>query len=302
MTSKKTRQKARAKKLAAARRTKSKAPDGVIVARAPKDSIKPLMQLLFDIAVTAENAIYSVALPCDARERRLFWFDAGILGRGSNALKSVRILCELTHWESASASVRQLFELVVNAEHLDSLEDRYEGIFQYAKFGLMQRIEHERLSILYEQKIGRPADTDRLDMLNHMLEESFPEYRFVKDDGRLSKKKTWSGHTTKYLAQKSQNSLREDQYELLFSAWSEQAHATPGTLLHDIMPRSFDAERMVKDDIVQVAETATMAVLLFLELWALLPRVPEVDSDKRLQWTTAALGMAFKYGGHAPIA
>ena len=64
-------------------------------------------------------------------------FDAGMLSRGSNALKSVRLLCEQAHWEFAAGVVRQLFELVLNMEYLGTLPDRDAAIFRYAKYGLL---------------------------------------------------------------------------------------------------------------------------------------------------------------------
>jgi hypothetical protein len=64
-------------------------------------------------------------------------FDVGILLRASNALKAIRVLCAERYWEFAVATVRQLFELVINMEQLAAQPDREEAIFRHAKYGLL---------------------------------------------------------------------------------------------------------------------------------------------------------------------
>lgn len=55
-------------------------------------------------------------------------FDRGILLRAVNALKAARLLLEAVHWEFAAAPARQLFDLVVNIEHLNTQGDRERAI------------------------------------------------------------------------------------------------------------------------------------------------------------------------------
>lgn len=55
--------------------------------------------------------------------------------RGVNAVKSTRLLLEHAHWESAAGPVRQLFELLINLEHIAADPDRDAAVFRYAKFG-----------------------------------------------------------------------------------------------------------------------------------------------------------------------
>jgi hypothetical protein len=269
--------------------------------RAPKTRLKSLLALLGDVAVTAERAVFTADVPPEEAEKRLFLFDAGVLVRASNALKSVRLLCEHAHWESAAGVLRQLFELLLNMEHLATLSDRDAAIFRYAKYGLMQQVEHQRLNMLYNEKTGRPIDEERLTTLTQMLEQTFPEFRTVDDKGKVRLKPSWSGHKARYLAEKSAHPLREDQYHLLFAAWSEQVHAAPAAVIENMFARDVALEEIVAKDDARIAETVTMAITLFLELWTLLPHVPAVDRTQRLAWTTALMDEARRHGAPAPM-
>ncbi len=282
------------------RRTPPPLPAGMQRIRAPKVRLKSLLQLSGEVAIAADHAVFTAPLPEDEREKRLFMFDAAMLSRGSNALKSVRLLCEQAHWEFAAGVVRQLFEFVLNMEYLGTLPDRDAAIFRYAKYGLLQKVQHQYLHLLYDQKTGRPVDEERLATLAQMLEQTFPEFRTVDDKGKVHSHKTWSGHTARYLAEKSAHPLREDQYHLMFVTWSEQAHGAPAALMENLFPRVDAVDEVVAADDARVAETVTMAITLFLELWMLLPHVPQVDPAPRLAWTTALMKEARRHGAPAP--
>lgn len=254
-----------------------------------------LFELLEDIPMSAEGEVFSMPLPDDESKRRLVMFDAAMLVRGSNALKSVGLLCEQAHWEFAAGIVRQLFELVVNMEHLAAQPDRDAAIFRYAKFGLYRQVLHQHLNLLYDQKMGRSIDTQRLAVLGQMLEQTFPEFRHVDQNGKLSIAPSWSGHSARYLAEQSSHRLRADQYELMYSAWSEQAHAAPAALMDQIFPANRRVDEVVARDDARIAETVTTSITLFLELWMLLPDVPQVDPAQRLEWTNRMMAEAQKH-------
>jgi hypothetical protein len=44
-----------------------------------------------------------------------------------------------------------------------------------------------------------------------MLENMFPEFRSVNRTGKVRWRPSWSGHATRYLAEQSEHSLRQDQ-------------------------------------------------------------------------------------------
>jgi hypothetical protein len=267
----------------------------------PKTRLKSLLQLLVEIPATAEQAMVTATIPEDEAGKRLLMFDASVLVRASNALKVIRLLCEQAHWEFAAASVRQLFELVLNMENLATQPDREARIFRYSKYGLLQTVRHQHLAALYDRKTGRSIDEQRLAWLESMLEQAFPEFRSVDKMGKVRWKPSWSGHTTRYLAEQSKNSLRLDQYQLLFAAWSEETHGAPAALIGNMFLGNRTVEEVIASDDTRIAETITMAISLFLELWTLLPHVPQVDPMKGLEWTSRMIAEAKKRGTpHTP--
>jgi len=50
----------------------------------------------------------------------------------------------------------------------------------------------------------------------------------------------------------------------------------------------------VASDDTRIAETVTGAISLFLELWTLLPCLPQVDPMKGLEWTSRMIAEANK--------
>lgn len=275
-------------------------PSGTTRLRPPKKRMRLLFKLLIDLPHGAESALRTVELPEDDSQRRLVMFDAAVLLRASNALKAVRLLCEEAHWEFAAPILRQLFELVVNMEYLGKQPDRGSAIFRYSKYGLLQEVQRQYLTLLYDQKTGRTIDTTRLATLERMLAQSFPEFRRVTTQGKVHWLPSWSGHTARYLAEQSAHRLRVDQYELLFSAWSEQAHAAPAALLDNMFPRP--AEEILASEDPEVIQTVIMAVTFFLEVWAFLPNVPQAEAAQRLDWINAAIAEARRHGAPFPDA
>jgi hypothetical protein len=275
-------------------------PTGMQRMRPPKTRLKVLLQLLVDVPKTAERAMVTVEIPEEEAEKRLVIFDAGILLRASNALKAVRLLCEEAHWEFAAPILRQLFELVINMEYLGGQPDREAAIFRFSKYGLLQTVRHQYLTLLYDQKTGRTIDTQRLAILEQMLEQTFPEFQRVNARGTVHWLPSWSGRAARYLAEQSTHPLRADQYELLFSTWSEQAHGAPAALIDNMFPPGLPAEQIVASDDAEVIQTVTTAVTLFLEIWMLLPHVPQVDAAKRLEWMNSMIAEARKHGAPFP--
>jgi hypothetical protein len=180
---------------------------------------------MVDVTSSADKALLMTRNVGD----QLVRFDVGILVRAINAVKSVRLLLEQAHWEFAAAAVRQLFELTVNMEYLAGQPDRKQATFRYAKYGLLQMVRHEHHAALYSLKTGRPVDAGRLAVLGSLLAHSFPEFRKKgRADGSPNWATSWCDRTTRNLAESSTEALRRDQYQMLFSTWSEQTHASPG--------------------------------------------------------------------------
>jgi len=227
-------------------------------------------------------------------------FDRGILLRGVNALKSARLLLEAAHWEFASGPARQLFELVVNVEHINAQADRERAAFRFTKFGLLQTLRAQLQEADYERSTGRPVDEKRVDVMERMLATGYDEFRIGAKKQRFAS--SWSGKTTRELAEASPaQPLRRAQYQLLFVAWSEQLHAAPASLMEAFFPRHVDAiDEMVAEDDKRVAETGAMCATLFVELWRQLQTVLGLDVTRVLRWQTSLAAEASALGAPDP--
>jgi hypothetical protein len=263
------------------RRKRPRKPDlpaNVISVKPPKVRLKGVFRIYEDIASTATESILATESPSDPAAR----FDINVLERGLNAIKSVRLLLEQAHWEIASAPTRQLFELLINMEHLSSLPDRDVAMRRYTKFGLLQMLRRKLLEFDYATKTGRDLDMVQRAKIEMILDEQFAEFRTDKGRWRTS----WCGKNARDLAEESKRSIRIDQYLGLFSSWSEQMHASPGALVAnlnlDLSPEF--VKRIITDDDREIIEVAAMAITLFVELWWQLPNVAPLPKSTASEW------------------
>ena len=182
---------------------------------APKTRLKRLFTLMTSVTTAGDQAL--MRIPADSKE--VVRFDAAVLMRGVNAVKSTRLLLEQAHWESAAGPVRQLLELLVNMEYLAAQPDRDKAAFRYAKYGLLQTVLSQRAAMAYEKETGRAIDESRAATLDaeRNLEGAFPEFRRVSTTGKVTWARTWSGKNTRALADESPNPLRQAQYQQLFA-------------------------------------------------------------------------------------
>lgn len=255
----------------------------------PKDRLGSLFKLMGDVTLAADRAV----LATPHAQERLVRFDAEILIRGINSVKSVRCLMEQGHWEHAVGITRQLFELLVNMEYLHTLEDRYQGTFDYVNFGLLQQVQAHHRGMMYLQETGRPVDAERLAFLQGLLDDSFPEFKGkVKPDGTQGWVPSWSRKSTRALAELSGDVMRPHQYQQLFTLWSEQSHATPGSFIENMLRGDEEdwIEKAVAVDDKKIVETAGMTLMFFIQLWAKLPNVNPLPPTF-VDWTRQMMQM-----------
>jgi hypothetical protein len=223
--------------------------------------------------------------------------DLAVFVRGAIAVKAARALLANAHWESACGPARELFELLVNMEHVARGPDPDAEVFRWAKYGVLQRVRRQIREIDYARSTGRTVDEVRAQALAEALEKGFPEFATEKN-GRLRFARSWTGLTTKDLADRSPNPLRAAQYEQLNSVWSEEIHATPAALLDAVFPDDGgeDWVRRAVDDDVESAQVATMTVTLFLELVRAPPLAPAFDARREPEWTRSLKEEAVRLG------
>jgi hypothetical protein len=140
-----------------ARSKASALPSGFERVASPRTRLKPVFVVLKDVARVGDVALSETL---DDRSP-LTRFDAGMLMRAVNAIKAIGLLLSDAHWEFAAPAVRQLFELVINAEHLGRQVDREEAMLRYALFGLLQVAQHQQKTMAYDAKTGRSVDRER---------------------------------------------------------------------------------------------------------------------------------------------
>jgi hypothetical protein len=251
---------------------------------APKVRLKPLFKLFGDVTGAADRLVHATPVGSDDR---LVRFDAEVLVRGINSMKAAGLLMEQGHWEHAVGVTRQLFELLINMEYLAAMEDREAGVLLYLRFGALQFALEQQKDYLYNQATGRPIDAQRLALLEHFLDVAFDDFKGKpKHDGTVSWVPSWSRKNAKTLAELSPSKMREHQYRYLYAAWSEQAHATPSSLIHNVFREGTEGwvDEVIESDDRKIIETGTMTLMLFLELWDALPYVPPMPKDKSREW------------------
>jgi len=207
-----------------------------------------------------------------------------IFVRGINSVKAVGVLLEQRHWEHAVGVVRQLFELLVNMEYLGALPDRAVGIDRYRQFGLLQFFQQEERKIAYSESTGRSVNPEIKSMIENHLENSFSAFRGrPKPNGKPNWNSSWSGKTTRDLADCSSDRMRPHQYEHLFRVWSEQTHASPGALIQGLMGGADEnwLEELLAADDKEIVETVSMTFMLFVSLWVTLPHIPRIPEEVR---------------------
>lgn len=224
-------------------------------------------------------------------------FDLAVLNRGINLLEASRMLLAGGHWEAASSSARQLFELLVNLEYIHSQPNRDEACSRYQKYALMQYANRVLREIEYDRATGRPVDEPRAEVARKIL--ASPDLAEFKDK-KGKWKRSWSGLDARALARKSSNPMREKQWEMAFVTWSEETHAAPVALLDAMRARGGDSwiDDKVAEDDREVGQMILMLVTFFLELCSVLPSIPTPDLDSRLRWTDALMAEVRARGQH----
>ncbi|MFJ9195674.1 DUF5677 domain-containing protein [Streptomyces globisporus] len=250
------------------------------------------------------SAAWVAAEPVAESTDHLINFDAHVLKRGIKGLEAARLLVGAGYWENATSVARQLFELLVNMEHLGSFADRKKACGIHNAFGLLQHFLAEARRIEFEKGRGRPADSPWETSVKDFLNNHCADFRLSpRPDGSARWRTSWSGKTTRALAEASPDPMRVAQYEMLFSTWSEQTHATPGVFATDLFIRYEDEildEALAEIDGVppevmreisgvgrREVQTLGMTSLLCLQLWQQLPNVRQPSPDECSRWQSA---------------
>ncbi|WP_295850376.1 DUF5677 domain-containing protein [uncultured Microbacterium sp.] len=261
----------------------SVADSNVLRVKPPTARLGELFKVIHEVARAADLAGMETEVQSDDDR-----FDIAVFARGINIVKATRSLCADAHWEMASSLVRQLFELVLNVEWITKQSDPTAARFLFSKYGLLQSARHQLETIAYAEETSRPVDAERRQFLRDLLDGvAFSEFKGKpRADGSIRWVDSWNRKSVRELAEASDQRLRVHQYSLLYRRWSEETHATPGALMEGMFRQVTPGwvDRVVADDDKETAEVLSMAVMLFLDLWRLLPGAPEDDWEAWAGW------------------
>lgn len=241
--------------------------------------ITKVLELLDDLIDDARKLILSTN-----PQTELGRFDRGVFERCIGVIHSVRVLVAAGHWQTATSPVRQLYEIVLNMEHLNTYPDRELAALKFIRFGSLQEARSTLANLEYEHDRGRTGQLSRVLEIRQLLEGNlYAEFRAKpRKDGALRWTQSWCGKSIAELSRESKNRMHKANYKLLYSVWSEQTHGSPGASLPRIMD-SIYPERIdpARDESQGEIQTSLMSMVLFRELWSLLPGIPAQDNHSR---------------------
>jgi hypothetical protein len=58
--------------------------------------------------------------------------------------------------------------------------------------------------------------------------------------------------------------------------------------------------QLLEDDLIETSQMAVMTINLFVELWILLPAIPDPSSEQRREWARATFEEALGFGAAMP--
>ncbi|WP_377104662.1 DUF5677 domain-containing protein [Propionicimonas sp. T2.31MG-18] len=215
-------------------------------------------------------------------------FERTILLRGVNILKAARLVCEAGHWEVASSCARQLYEILLNMEAIDRAPSREEASIKFALYGMLQKLLFQKAELEYERDTGRMARVDQLPEIQQRLDSAiFNEFRREKPGGGDPFVSSWTKQSTWDLAKASASTLRVAQYNTLFKKWSAETHGAPGAYIDNMFGRTGTnwAKEAIEQDDEEISGVMQMAMLLFLDLWALVTDTVPFPAEDAVLWT-----------------
>jgi hypothetical protein len=263
-----------------------------------KERLVASFSIIDDIVAAAHEAALDIRYSSD--EALEVDFEMKVFERAINGLKAVRLLCENGHWEFGVSAVRLLFELVLNLEEVDRAPKRVVAIQRYIEFAMLQGVRQTLAQQEYDKKSGRSGSEERLTEGRALLDAPmFRKFRVPRRKDTWVWADSWSGKTIRKLAEDSPSPLRQDQYRLLYSAWSEQTHGAPSAILLSSIRGPQTARAVMDGDDVRISEAVGSAVTHFLEVWLLMKTIPPPTLEQLEGWFKRMLDEAYRFGATA---
>lgn len=183
--------------------------------------------------------------------------------RALTVLHGARLLMEEGHWELAAGAARQLFEVLVNVEHLLNQTDSEAGWESYRRYGEAQFFQAGLRKLKYAVANGYNDENDQIGVFEATLADArFDEFRHQKGHIRDS----WTGISLEKLASSSRVPDRTAQYRYFYRTWSEQTHGSPSSLISSITPRA--ASNGLEQELARVGRESRQEIVILISLFA----------------------------------
>ncbi|QYH34583.1 DUF5677 domain-containing protein [Salinibacterium sp. M195] len=206
--------------------------------------------------------------------------------RGTTLLQAGQLLLEEGHWEVAAGVARQMFELLINVEHLLAQPDEDAAWADYKNFAMAADLQARRRAMTFAMGDGyQDSDDSAADLDECLALEVFDQFR----DRHQNIRDSWSGKSAYKLAEQSSRSERLRQYQYYYRTWSAQAHAGPSSIIESLVPHS--AAGAVEDftgrTIRETLHLIAMLILLFSDLVIALDILAPSTHERISSWRQA---------------
>lgn len=250
--------------------------------------------VVLDSAIQAGTATLSTAQGqiSDGEVARLV-----LLDRAVTILQAGRLLLEDAHWETASGVARQMFELLVNVEHLAGQPDTEAALAKYKSFGVMALARRERRALAYATEQGFADGDGRGQELDKLLQcADFDQFR--DKNGKLLD--NWARRDVAAMAAMSPDALRKSQYEYYYRSWSEHAHASPSSLIAAIIAQPDDgAVDGIRESVYrETRQLIVMLISMFSDLVLVLGQPRLVNEIEIASWRDGLAAATEEWRGH----
>lgn len=230
--------------------------------RSLPERIPELFEVLGAYGAAALDLVDLIERPADPAGRLV----VEITDHAFTALQGGVVLLRFGHWQLAAGPVRQLFELCLDVEQLLAATDPVLAAQRYRRFGALQEVRRGIAEARLAVAEGR-SDESLTDFEQNAI-KVFAEFR-IKRRGQDWWAETWTGKTTKQVAEASQHPLRRYEYEIIFRELSAYSHGAPMTVsnLHDriLTDGSADAVQARRD--TQAVEMVAHLTTFFGSVW-----------------------------------
>lgn len=206
--------------------------------------------------------------------------------RALTLLQAARLLLEEGHWEVATGVARQLFEVLLNVEHVLAQSDPASAWDRYRRYGEAATLQAGLRKLKYAGQLGY-ADTDgEAEKIEGLLADAaYAEFK----TGQGVVRPNWSGKKVAALARDSPREGRGDQYEFYYRTWSEQAHGSSSTLIEMLIPQpeSGAHERILAGVARESRHLIVMLLILFADLVSALGLFGDAYGERSKAWREA---------------